>query len=245
MGNFLVDEHEPGDIARFLDMAHDVEVGPWNAQGGPDYGYTGVECYCHESNQYNTERKTWLDMLDLESVEAQIQKWVLEHRNEHNRLVLEGVVEPAVKGILIYSRDKSQNVLRAGLRGDQQQTYKAIMAWLRQIGKYVEVMQTSTPAASAIALSAWYTADQIEEEGHKTLMRVFKNLDYRVNPQEQRILSGAGRVPIGPVKAEALVKHFGTAWRAWSASVEEWEKVPGIGRKLAQDYLRGIGRGNV
>lgn len=248
MGNFKADFHEPSEILSRLEQVaflQDLEVSALNDSGWADYYYTGSPCYCHNSTEYNCERKTWRDLLDLESVEAQLQNQLIKHPTAHHRFYLEGVAEPAVKGIYLYSKAQGQNVFRAGLIGERQQTYKQITNWLHQIGKYWEVVQTASMAGTANAIAANYEADQREENSHGTLKRMFKPYDYHPDPQVMRIMGGAGDVPVGPKLAEAIIKKFGTSYRAWKAPMEEWLEVPGIGNKLATNYLRGIGRGDV
>lgn len=242
-----VDEHEPADIIRLLEPALDLDVGPRNSNGEPDYGYTGSECYCHQVSEYFIERKTFSDLIGgIEEVEEQLQGYLLKWQgSKHLRLIIEGVIEPAFKGVYVYTKDNGRNNFKAGLRGDRQQEFKKIYSWLQQVGKYWEIVWTPSHSATAGAITAYYWGDQEDEESHLTFKRMFKHLDYRVNPQAQRIMGAAGNVPFGPVRAESVAKHFGTPIRAFKATVDEWTAIPGIGRKTAVDYLRGLGRGDV
>lgn len=246
MSQLQADETEPQEVLRLLDQKYDLDVGPWNKAGWADYHYTGVPCFCHGSSEYNCERKTWGDLSNgIEDIEMQLANQMDKHPGIHHRLLIEGIAEPAAKGLLLYTKAQGQNVFRAGLRGEKVQQYKSIMAWLHQVGKYWEVVWTPSMAATAITVAAFYDGDQVQEESHGTFHRIFKQYDYRADPQAVRIMGAAADVPLGPVRAEAVAKHFGTAYRAYTGSVSEWVKVPGIGEVLARKYLRGLGRGDV
>jgi len=47
---------------------------------------------------------------------------------------------------------------------------------------------------------------------------------------------------IGPTRAEALIRRFGTVYNVLKASTQELAEVEGIGAKLASQLLRGVGR---
>lgn len=243
---FKADVHEPSIILQLLAQVEDFDgESNLNQEGWADYYYTGEGCYCHESGEYNVERKTWTDLLSLESVEEQLQNQLTKHPNVHNRLIVEGVAEPSVKGIYIYDKMQGQNNYKARLLGERQQSYKQIVAWLHQIGKYWEVKYTNSMVATAITLASNYEADNQLEESHLTLKRTFKPFYYRTDPQEARIMGVAGDVPIGPKTAKALREEFGTVWRLLKADPKEIMKVKGMGPKLTIDLLRSVGRGDV
>jgi hypothetical protein len=241
-----VDQSEPQEIARLLDQITEVEVAPNNAMGWADYKYTGVYCYCHNSNVYNCERKTWGDLAaGVDEVEEQLCRQLDLHPGVHARLYIEGVAEPAAGGLLVYSKAQGKNLFMAGLKGSRQTTYNSIVSWLRQQGKYWEVVFTASMAASAVTIGQNYKADQVEEGEHRTNLRMYKKRSYYKNEQAEIIMNASGHVAIGEQKSLALAKHFGTAWRAFKASPQEWMQVPGIGPKLATDYLRNLGRGDI
>jgi hypothetical protein len=243
---FSGDEHEPQEILRLLE--HTVK--PFDIRdhihlGLPDYVYSGQPCYCHNSEWFITERKTWDDVVnDLPGVEKQLSHYMEMYPEVHKKFYLEGVVEPAMKGILVYKKAQS-NMFRAGLRGSQQNTYAAIASWLHQVKKYWDVTQTSSQAETAMCLALDYAADNKVEESHNTFMRMFKERQWKMNPQAELILGASGAVKFGPERAEAVAKHFYTAWRAWKAQPEEWMQIPGIGESTARQYLRNIGRSDV
>ena len=240
-----VDEHEPLEIVRWLDVATEIEQTDLNAQGWADYRYTGEECFCHGASTYNTERKTWSDLGGgIEAVEAQLLNQFQSHPEVHHRLIVEGVVEPAPKGLIYYTKSPGQNMFRSSLRGERTQAMKSIRAWLHQVGKYCEVVFTFGYTDTAITLASYYEADQVPEDEHTTFKRMFKTSTFRANPQAEAIL-GASPKGFGPSRAEAVAKHFGLAWKAFKAPVEEWVRIPGVGEITARQYLRHIGRTDV
>jgi len=244
--SFEVDIHEPLEIVRLLDTGIDLNVTSLNAAGWADYRYDAAECFCHKSTIYNIERKTWQDFVNgIEDVEEQLGRQLDLHPGVHHKLIVEGVVEPAMKGMLIYRKSQGKNVMTAGLLGNQQQTYKHIVNWLHQVSKYWDVVYTHSMASTATLIAAHYDADQTDEDQHRTFHRMFKQRHYQMDPQAERILGAAGATPFGEVRAHAVAKHFGTAWRAFKAPMEEWTKVEGIGSVTAKNYLRGIGRPDV
>lgn len=243
---FEADHSEPQEIVRLLDQMVDIQVVGLNAIGWADYKYDGVFCHCHGSNIYECERKTWMDLVNgIEEVEAQLAGYMDRHPGVHHRLYIEGVAEPAAGGVLVYSKAQGKNVFVAGLKGNRQTTYNSIVSWLHQAGKYWEVVETTSMAATAVALGQHYKADQVEDSEHKTFHRMFKKRSYFKNKQAEIIMNASGEVPFGEVRALAVAKHFGTAWRAFKASPDEWAKVPGVGRNTAVAYLRNLGRGDI
>lgn len=245
MAQIEADETEPAEITRLIGQALDIDVHGLNKKGWADYYYTGEDCYCHDSNIYNNERKTWLDILNgIEDVEIQLAWQLQAHPRAHHRLFIEGLVEPAAMGLYVYKKAQGKNMFLAGNQGKQAATYTKLMAWLHQVSKYWEVVWTPTMAATAMTIVAYYKADQIPEEEHETFHRTFKMQDYHVDIQTMKILNASPK-GFGPAAAEAVKKRFGTAWRAWKAPLSEWLEVPGIGRVTAEKYLREIGRGDV
>lgn len=242
---FRADNTEPSEITRLIGMVKDLDVCALNKEGWADYYYDGEFCFCHSSNEYNNERKTWDDLTNgIEEIEMQLANQLMLHPHAHNRLWIEGVVEPSANGIYVYRKAPGKNEYRAGLKGTQTQTYRKIIAWLHQVSKFWDVVYTNSMPSTAMGLVAYYDADQVPEEGHQTFHRVFKEFNYQVDPQVQKILN-AGPKGFGVKAAESVAKHFGTAWRAWKSEPEEWMLIPGIGESTARKYLREMGRGDV
>ena len=54
-----------------------------------------------------------------------------------------------------------------------------------------------------------------------------------------------GHLGIGAVRAEALIKRFGTVYNVATATPEMLASVEGIGKAVAVKFLRGVGRPDV
>ncbi len=245
---FEVDEHEPQHLVRLLDLAiNDLEMKPLNVTGWADYRYTtNTPCFCHKSYIFNCERKTWADLCaGVDEIEIQLAKQLDRWPGVHHRLYIEGVAEPAMKGVLLYTKDQGRNQMRAGLRGEQQGSYKRIINWLHQAGKYWEIVHTPTMDATAITIAANYEADQEDEESHHTFHRMFKEYNYKYNPHAAFLLNTSGTVRMGTSQAEALANKFGTYWKAIHADPEEWFSMSGIGEGTARRFMNGLGRTDV
>jgi len=242
-----VDTHEPPEIRRLLAQTFGVEYeeGNINAEGWADFIYDGEKCYCHSSTVYNTERKTWRDLLNLNDIEKQLGRQMDLHPGVHQRLLIEGLAEPAPHGLYIYKSSGGTGAIRPENLGEGSGVYNQIQGWLHQIAKYWEVVYTTSYYATAITISTLYRADNKPEEKHTTLARMFKERNYKLNPQADRILGASGDVPFGEQSAIKVAKRFGTPWRAFKASPQEWAEIPGMGLVIPTRYLRGIGRPDV
>lgn len=247
MWDLAADEHEPAEILRLLGQVKDIDldVKPLNSKGWADYFYTAEFCHCHEACEYNTERKTFSDLVHgIDEIEVQLAWQMEQHPYVHNRLIIEGVIEPAVKGVYLYRKQFGKNVFTAGLQGTQAGEYSKIIGWLHQVSKYWEVVYSPSMASTAMIIASYFKADQVPDDEHDTFHRTFKSRNYHVDEQVLKIMN-AGPKGFGPKAAEAVKARFGTAWRAWKAPLDEWLEVPGIGKLTAQKYLREIGRGDV
>ena len=92
-------------------------------------------------------------------------------------------------------------------------------------------------------LTAFYNADQ--KEGHTTFQRYLKDITFHPNPMVQRLMGMGGHLGIGAVRAEALIKRFGTVYNVATATPEMLASVEGIGKAVAVKFLRGVGRPDV
>ena len=90
---------------------------------------------------------------------------------------------------------------------------------------------------------ALYKADQRAD--HTTFERYIRQVEFHPNPQVQRLLGMGEGLGIGPTRAEALIRKFGTVFRVISSSPEELASVEGIGNTLAARLLRGVGRTDI
>ncbi|KKM03954.1 hypothetical protein LCGC14_1769230 [marine sediment metagenome] len=245
---FGIDIAEPPEALPILSPVIPCAVQPLNSQGYADYLWTGVE------GQQQVERKTWYDILgDLDSIENQLRRQVHAHPNVRLILVVEGVAVPSPTGTTVFKETTKgkRHLFYAGKSYFLGPT-KGAYAWLYETGKYIEVHQTPTFNATCAMLTAFYKADQ--KEGHTTFQRYLKEMNFHPNPMVQRLMGMGEHLGIGAVKAEALIRKFGTVYNVATATPEqlasvEWVSEKGrtqrMGEALAIKFLRGVGRPDV
>lgn len=234
------DRSEPLEVVRLLDQALEVNVCGLNDEGYADYRWTG------ELGGYDgrhIERKTWHDLASkLDEVEDLIRRQIKAHPRLKHTLLIEGCMEPAPLGVLIYRRSQGKNIMVPGQEGNKS-TFNKIYGWLNQASKYTEIIPTASMAASAIALVVMYKGDQEPEEAHTTFKRAFKPMTWNPNPQVSRLLGASlNDTNIGVKTAEAIMKEFPTLYSVITASPESLAKVPGMGLGTARGFLRAVGR---
>lgn len=233
-----VDTHEPLDLVRLLDQAHEVEVKPLNELGWADFRWMGAYKYS------NLERKTWRDIAQgADSVEEQLSHHLKNHPECINRLLIEGAIEPDMKGVLVYNRMSGKNIMTPFQVGNQPGQFKKIMGQVAGWSEYIEVFYSASYAASAILLSELYSRDNKPDEEKNTFRRYFKHIDWNPNPQVSRMLGMAlNDTGLGPTRVESIIKEYGTVWNAIHATPADWARIPGIGVATARDFMRKIGR---
>jgi ERCC4-type nuclease len=234
-----VDNHEPDYLVTLLRQTAPVEVLPLNSQGLADYRWQ------NHDDIVQVERKTWNDLLsDLSSVENQLMRQMESQPLDHRLcLLVEGIAVPSsdvMSGTAVLKQARGKGRLYHESRKSKV-SLQSLYAWLYQVGKYMEVYQTSDYLATAKALVAFYSSDQ--KDKHSTFSRQLKEMVFHSNPQ---VTSLMGMVPgIGPIKAESLIGRFGTIWQILSAKPEDLTVVHGVGIKEATRWLRAIGRPDV
>ena len=245
---FSIDVHEPPEALPTLSPVIPCAVQPLNSEGYADYLWAGVE------GKQQVERKTWYDILgDIDSVENQVRRQAQAHPDVRLILIVEGVAVPTATGTTVFKEiiTGKGHFFRGGKSFSLGPT-KGAYAWLYETGKYIEVHQTPTFEATMKMLAAFYKADQ--KEGHTTFQRYLKEFSFHPNPMVQRLMGMGGHLGIGAVKAEALIKRFGTVYNVATATPEmlevvEWKdkkgRVQRIGKAVAIKFLRGVGRPDV
>lgn len=122
-------------------------------------------------------------------------------------------------------------------------TYTALSHWLHSIQFQggIHVAQVEDTAASAMyirALYSWWTTKEWSE--HSTL-KVF-NESGAVSMTKPTVAATVAKAVrgIGWDKAHAVGRHFGTPEKLTAACVNDWLKIPGIGRELARRAVRAM-----
>lgn len=230
-----VDSHEPQLMKSLL--------GPigFRQYALNDAGWADYYWLMFDGVPHHVERKTWGELSDMDAVEEQIWRHLTKNPEAKLSWILEGVAAPDSGGYTTYKEATSRGRMIFVGSSNQHRPMKMVHAWLYQIGKFVEVHYTSCLVSTANLITAMYQSDQ--KESHTTLARYYNKTTWHPNPQVKNLMAVADG--IGPVKAEAIIKEFGTLYAVLSARPEEISRVPGIGMNTAKKILARAGRADV
>lgn len=243
-----IDQHEPLEVARFLEPVVEIEIKPLNEVGWADYRWTGEALADSPLGVYHHERKLWQDLVGgLDEVEDLLRRQHQSHPEAKHRLIIEGGgIEPAPRGVLVYYRPQGKSMMLSKLMGNQAGLYKRIMGWIAEVQRYIEIYQSVSIAATATLLHELYQHDQKPEEDRTTFRRHSKRINWNPNPQVARLLGMTlNDVGWGVVTCEELIKDRGTVWNITSASPQTLALTRGVSVNSAREFLRKIGRGDV
>jgi ERCC4-type nuclease len=237
MAMLSIDSHEPAEAEAYL--APSIEDGvkryPLNERGFADYQWE-----TWEDEIVHVERKTWGELIgSVPKIEDQLRRHIANQPTGRLILLLEGMITSTPIGVSILKATNRDRVWVAG----RATTYRPgqLYAWLYQIGKHMEIYQTSDYKGTCSALAAFYKGDQKEE--HTTFKRHFKEVAFNPNPQVTQLM---GVFPgIGEQRAIKLIDRFSTVWNVIKAQPEELMSVDGIGPKLSRQLLQRVGRPDV
>ncbi len=238
MTDILVDVHEPDDAVPLLSQSLEAEKESINQQGYADYLWQGTE------GKVQWERKQWYEILgDMDSVEDQLRREVQAHPDVATSLVIEGVATPDIQGSVIWtlSKSKARQVLYPG-RPNRTRMSKAY-AWIYAVQRFMPVYFTPTFHATTVFLVAAYKSDQKEEHG--TFNRYLRSMDFHPNPQVMALMNLSKTAGVGPARAQALIKRFGTLWSVLNQVPATLATVDNMGETVARRLLRGVGRPDV
>ena len=227
------DVHETAVIPS-LRQVIEVEVSDLNAQGYADYVWTDIT-----GSPVQLERKTWNELASgMDDVERQLHGHLTSGKGRTIWL-LEGIVLPTPIGTDLLLATSNPGIYRRTQFSSKR--ISLFYAWLYQISKFCEVYFSPNIEATAIILTTLYKADQ--KEKHDTLHRHLKAVTFHPNPQVEMLM--ALLEGVGPARAEALVKQFGTVWNVVSAPLHKLVEVDGIGVQTAAKFLHRIGRPDI
>lgn len=237
MKDMLVDVHEPDEAVPLLNQTIEAEREAINQQGYADYLWQGTE------GKVQAERKTWQEILaDMDSVEDQLRREVQAHPDVRTFLLIEGVATPGLEGSRVWSLSGGKREVLYPKHHHRTNMSKAY-AWIYQVEKFMEVYETPTFHATIVFLVAAFKADQREE--HTTFNRYLRNIDWHPNPQVEGLMNISRGVGIGPARAQALIKRFGTMWNVLNQLPMTLASVDNMGVETARKLLRRIGRPDV
>ena len=231
-----IDYHEPVNMQPSISQVIPCKVSNLNDEGWADYKWMGADGVHH------WERKQWGELTGgLDSIEQQLRLEYQNHRDAHLGLIVEGVATPSMMGTQLWARSKGKDVIYRSR--DQRLRYAMVSSWLYQIGKFIEVHYTSDLSATAAFLCAAYQSDQ--KESHGTFERYLRPISWNPNPQVEMLAALGHGIGIGPAKAEAIIKQYGTVWNVLSTEPHQLAGTQGVGKVLATKLLRKVGRADV
>ena len=231
-----IDTHEPLEALPRMQQVVPAKMSPLNDQGWADYKWDGVDGVHH------WERKQWSELTSgLDDVEWQLRQEAQRHPEARLGLIVEGVATPGMIGTQLWSRSRKSDVIYKSR--EQTLRYPMIAAWMYRVGKFIEVMYTADFTSTCALLVAVYQSDQ--KTDHGTFERYLKPITWKPNPQVEMLAAIGHGVGVGPAKAEAIIKQFGTVWNVLSADPKQLIAAEGVGKALASRLLRKVGRPDV
>lgn len=229
----LVDIHEPDIIVKLLKQSiPDVYVTSLNTSDKSDYYWCSID-----GHTIQIERKQWGELIgEFDRIEEILRRYM--DNSDEMYLLIEGVARPTALGIESLEIYGKKVVASHHFK----RRYSEIMSWLWQLDKSgITVVNTYDEASTAIAISSFYKNSMKLE--HTTMSRYIKhkNQAWHPNPHVQNLIDVYG-ADIGPVRAAAAVKAFGTYWNVINQNIDSLSCVDGWGSKTAEKLLRAIGR---
>jgi len=226
-----VDVAEPEVIVKLLSQSAEINVMALNIEGYADYIFTDSS-----GKLVQIEREQVSTIL---SRTTQIEDEIRRHEHEPGTMILlsEGLVVPEAFGCLV-QRIAGRTLIDEFVSKTR---YEALIAWFWQIQEHgVELIQTLSPKASAIAISSIYHNAQKLDEEHKTFRRHYKPI-VGWHPNRYIVsLMGLAEAELGEKRATELIEKFGTFYRVMTAS--EDELMPILKYAATKKLLKAIGR---
>mgnify|MGYP001570170407 CR=1 FL=1 len=232
----MVDIFEPTtDIVPLLAQSLEVQITELNLNGFADYMWNAVD-----GHSIQIERKQAGELLSgLDRVEAQLRRQY--DKAQENLLLIEGFIVPSSGGCQTITPAKDGKVFY--LNREYKVNFGGFLDWLYQLDKcgITVLYPTNGIRGTARQIAALYWNSQKPE--HSTLRRYIKQKIY-IESQDQQVknLMGLEGVSLGETRAKALIDKFGSLWGVVIRDEEELCSVEGIGKTLASQLLKAIGR---
>lgn len=239
----LVDQFEPNNIVQLLRQSLPVVTypHPLNAQGYADYMWKMWDGMLEQA-----ERKQVGEIIsDMNGVEDQIRQQLQRNPDIAHWLIVEGIVEPAIRGIWTlkpkpYKGQSPEMVKYEPDRNNKAVPFERYEGWLTGVERMgVRVRRTNDYSGTALVLAEMYKSGQTAST---TFNRHLKPLiPFHPNPQVMTLM-GAYKADIGPRLGEALIKEFDTVANIISLNPETIaELIPRMGEERARKLLRAFG----
>ena len=240
-----VDVNEPiSDILPLLGQTGiPLEPTALNVQGYADYRWTKWD-----GTYKQVERKQWGEILaNPDHIEEKLLRHLTKNPDHELVLLIEGMVQQTEVGTVIIKPSRQGIFVKDHTYSTRM---KRVYSLLYAASKYVEIMYTTTIRETATCLVAMYEYDQ--KETHETFNRHIKQASFVPDVRVTTLMGMSNG--LGDKRATALIREFGTPWNIVSAgwrgdpvvpSIEGLTIVPGIGKGIVENLLRGIGRPDV
>lgn len=239
----LVDQFEPTNIVQLLRQSLPVVTfpHPLNARGYADYMWKMWDGMLEQA-----ERKQANEIIrDMNGVEDQIRQQLQRHPEIVHWLIVEGIVEPAMRGLWTLKSKPYKGQSPEMVKYEPDRNHKAVPfvryeGWLTGVERMgVRVRRTNDFSGTAMVLAGMYKSGQTAST---TFQRHLKpQIPFHPN-QQVMTLMGAYEAEIGPVLGEALVKEFGTVAKIIQLNPETIaEMIPRMGVPKARKLLQSFG----
>lgn len=165
-------------------------------------------------------------------------------RYQHTWLVVEGVYRPRRDGLCEVLHGRTWGPL---VQGKHPVFYNEVEGYLTTLAVHagIHTKHTGSPRETAQFLSLLY--DWWQKDKHKSLQTIYRpkeggNSIRRESDWEKRMkLTAKGLQPgFGWERVKGIVGEFDSVADMINASEDRWKEIPGIGKKLAADVVRGI-----
>jgi len=234
--NIIVDTFEPLQIQEELKKSLSTTVATLARTGLADYFWTAAD-----GHSITLERKEVHDFAHrVNDLEIQLKNAIQKvGDNGEVLLLIEGIMEPVNGSTVLYRIKKDGSLFFRERVVNRPYSYYMGFLWrLDKLG--ISTFWTASPKGTAAALVEFVKSSNKPE--FTTFRRYIKQKPAipNLNPQVEKLMSLSH--DIGAVRAQALIEHFGNVWNVLSADESELTKVEGIGKAIAENLLKGIGK---
>lgn len=251
----LVDHSEPDEIVKLLQQSAPVEVANLNQNKRSDY-FFDVPIY--RIRQFSRKQAGEL-LSNIDEAESQLRDYY--NNADENYQIVEGIISSipltkknrSLEAISIRRQAKpntlfSYKVTESGFIYDEHAwnvSSSMLYAWLFQLSQAgITTYYTNNYIETAKLLASIYRNCQKVE--HSTLQRyIIPRIQLKEHDsfiEALMSLSLAYKLNIGEEKATRIAERYSSLFDVVFAEVDELCEISGIGKKLAENLLRSLGR---
>lgn len=232
----LVDSFEPVDILNGLSQSIDAIRFPLNARGLLDYWWKAND---HSITVERKEIKDFIGSLNDGSLVDRLRMAIQNKTADEIALLVEGVYTPHGTGVQVWKQSNNGKFFFR-YRTYAKCSHKRIQAALYSLDKAgCTIYHTDDVDGTITTLVALYDGSQDPECKMLDKYRKPKPVLQEYNPYVEQLMSIPG---LGEEKAKELVLVCGTPYDVYSKELDELAQIAGVGKKLAGQILRAVGR---